>query len=139
MATVCRICSQLSEDWDRCIHGAEESSDGNGNPSSERGKGLDLLRPSFTLTEYVALLQRFYGFHRCWEPEVATLLEDELPQFFAPRRKLPNLEADLFHFEFEAKICEQFLCVGLYPRCERWVPHWDHCTSSRDRHSGDRF
>lgn len=61
-------------------------------------KDLDLLRSSLTLDHYVALLERFYGFHRLWEPEVATILETELPGFFAPRGKLQNIEADLLHF-----------------------------------------
>lgn len=58
---------------------------------------LDLLRPSLRLADYVALLERFYGFHRLWEPHVAALLETELPDFFRPRRKLQNIEADLRH------------------------------------------
>jgi len=56
---------------------------------------LDLLRPSFTLDQYVSLLRRFYGFHQPWESEVDSVLEVELPGFFAPRRKLENIESDL--------------------------------------------
>jgi heme oxygenase (biliverdin-IX-beta and delta-forming) len=58
-------------------------------------RNLDLLRSSFTREHYVAMLRRFYGFHHAWEPEVAARLDSELPDFFAPRRKLHNLEADL--------------------------------------------
>lgn len=59
---------------------------------------LDLLRSSLTLAEYITLLERFYGFHRIWEPQVAALLESHLPDFFASRRKLHHIEADLRHF-----------------------------------------
>ena len=58
-------------------------------------KDLDLLRLSFTAEHYVAVLRRFYGFHKSWEPEVNAGLESQLPGFFAPRRKLPNIESDL--------------------------------------------
>ncbi len=59
---------------------------------------LDLLRPSFKRDHYVALLKRFYAFHLPWELKVAAALETELPDFFKPRRKLQNLEADLRYF-----------------------------------------
>jgi heme oxygenase len=58
-------------------------------------RDLDLLRSSFTRRDYVSLLQRFYGFLQPWESEVEPLFEVELPEFFAPRRKLPNIAADL--------------------------------------------
>jgi heme oxygenase len=61
-------------------------------------KDLDLLSSSFTRDHYVALLRRFYGFHLPWEVKVETALETELPDFFTPRKKLQNLEADLRYF-----------------------------------------
>ena len=61
-------------------------------------KDLDLLRASFTRDDYVALLKRFYGFHLPWESKVGAVLEMELPDFFEPRKKLQNLEADLRYF-----------------------------------------
>jgi heme oxygenase len=61
-------------------------------------KNLDLLRSSFTRDQYVALLKRFYGFHLPWELAVEASLETELPDFFKPRKKLQNLEADLHYF-----------------------------------------
>jgi heme oxygenase len=64
---------------------------------------LDLLRPAFTRHDYAALLRRFYGFHQSWEPVVASRLEPELPGFFAPRRKLQYLEADLRYLGCETE------------------------------------
>jgi heme oxygenase len=61
-------------------------------------RDLDLLRPSFGRDHYVALLKQFYGFHLPWEVKVAAALERELPDFFKPRKKLQNLEADLRYF-----------------------------------------
>ena len=58
-------------------------------------RDLDLLRASFGRDQYLVLLRRFYGFHQAWEPKVEARLESELPGFFAPRRKLHNIEADL--------------------------------------------
>lgn len=42
---------------------------------------------------YRAWLERLYGFHRIWEPQVAQALQD--PVFFEPRRKLHLLATDL--------------------------------------------
>jgi heme oxygenase (biliverdin-IX-beta and delta-forming) len=66
-------------------------------------RNLDLLRSSFTRQHYVAMLRRFYGFHHAWEPQVAAQLDSELPDFFAPRRKLHNIEADLRYFGSEVE------------------------------------
>ena len=83
-------------------------------------KDLALLRPTLTLTltlsDYVALLKRFYGFHRVWEPQVATQLAAELPDLFPPRRKLQNLEADLRYFGCAADdLLGLASCVNLPP------------------------
>ena len=61
-------------------------------------KDLDLLRSSFTLDDYLEILQRFYGFYKSWEPVVTVQLEPELPGFFAPRKKLDTIEMDLTYF-----------------------------------------
>ena len=42
---------------------------------------------------YRTWLERLYGFHAIWEPQVAAALND--PAFFEPRRKLALLAADL--------------------------------------------
>lgn len=47
-----------------------------------------------TLDGYRGLLSRLYGFYAVWEPAAAMLVEDA---FFAPRRKLHLLAADLHH------------------------------------------
>jgi heme oxygenase (biliverdin-IX-beta and delta-forming) len=39
------------------------------------------------------LIERFWGFHRVWEPAAAALIDDEA--FFGPRRKLHLLQSDL--------------------------------------------
>jgi heme oxygenase len=42
---------------------------------------------------YRALLSRFYGFHRAWEPQAERIIAD--PAFLVPRRKTPLLVRDL--------------------------------------------
>jgi heme oxygenase len=66
-------------------------------------KDLDLLRPSFTLGHYVALLKGFYGFHLPWESKVEAALETELPDFFKARKKLQHLAEDLRYFGSETE------------------------------------
>lgn len=56
---------------------------------------LDLLNPTFDLSDYTALLRRFYGIYSVWEPRSAAVLDPVLPGFFTPRRKTPLLEFDL--------------------------------------------
>ncbi len=54
---------------------------------------LDLAEASVTLAGYRAVLARFHGFWRSWQPLAASLLQnDALTQ---PRRRLHLLEADL--------------------------------------------
>ena len=64
---------------------------------------LNLLDPSFTRIQYTALLKGFYGFHRPWESAVEAVLDTGLPGFFAPRKKLPYLEADLRYLGFASE------------------------------------
>jgi heme oxygenase len=79
-------------------------------------KDLDLLSPSFTREHYVALLKRFYGFHLPWELKVTAALETELPDFFEPRKKLQNLEADLRYFGSATEdLSSIVLCNNLPP------------------------
>src|ERR1017187_7980985 len=79
-------------------------------------RDMNLLRPSFTLDQYVSLLRRFYGFHQPWESEVDALLEVVLPSFFAPRRKLENIESDLrFLGSASEDLLHIPLCVKLPP------------------------
>jgi len=79
-------------------------------------RDLDLLRPSFTLDQYVALLQRFYGFHQPWESEVDALLDIELPGFFESRKKLEKIESDL---RFLGSEPQDLLHI---PLCEKLPP-----------------
>lgn len=53
---------------------------------------LDLLGPGLTLDRYRRLLERWYGFEATWERHAPAVLGDA---FFAPRRRLPMLDADL--------------------------------------------
>ncbi len=76
---------------------------------------LDLLRPSFTLDQYVSLRRRFYGFHRPWESEADSLLEEVLPGFFAPRRKLENIESDLRYLGSESQDLLHIALCGKLP------------------------
>jgi heme oxygenase len=79
-------------------------------------KSLDLLRLSFTLDDYVALLKRFYGFHLPWESKVEGALERELPDFFRHRKKLQNLEADLRYFGCDTEDLSSLVsCHNLPP------------------------
>lgn len=46
-----------------------------------------------------------HGFHQPWEAKVEARLESELPGFFAPRRKLHNIESDLRYLGLKPMIC----------------------------------
>lgn len=69
---------------------------------------LDLLRPTFKLPEYVALLKHFYGYYEPWERTAEPLVHQVFPGFFPLRAKTNLLLQDLHHF----KVNE----LGL-PRC----------------------
>lgn len=58
-------------------------------------RDLDLLSPGLTQERYRHLIERFYGFYAPWEQHVEGVMERALPGFFAPRRKVPLLLADL--------------------------------------------
>jgi heme oxygenase (biliverdin-IX-beta and delta-forming) len=61
---------------------------------------LDLLRQSFTLAEYVALLRRFQLYLRHWEPLVLDRLVREIPGLMGPRMKLEAIEKDMQDLAF---------------------------------------
>ncbi|WP_342151152.1 biliverdin-producing heme oxygenase [Methylorubrum sp. SB2] len=56
-------------------------------------RDLDWQERVATLPGYRALLARLRGFHAAYEPAIAVALADEA--FFAPRRRLAALDADL--------------------------------------------
>lgn len=54
---------------------------------------LGLLDSPMSYARFVAVLMRFHGFHRIWEPALAHALGDA--QFTVPRRRLLLIEHDL--------------------------------------------
>jgi heme oxygenase len=77
---------------------------------------LDLLRPSFTRGDYVALLRAFHGFYAPWEEAIEARIEPALPGFFGPRRKRDALEADLCSLGHDAeRLCAIARCRRLPP------------------------
>ena len=57
-------------------------------------QAIALERDDFSLPDLRSLMIGFYGFHRTWEPAVASLLASDGP-WFEPRRKLSALQSDL--------------------------------------------
>ncbi|MEF7616541.1 biliverdin-producing heme oxygenase [Aquincola sp. MAHUQ-54] len=60
---------------------------------------LDLLAEPLSYIRYVAVLMRFHGFHRVWEPALARVLQDEA--FLQPRQRLPLIEQDLRELDID--------------------------------------
>ncbi|SAL03837.1 Heme oxygenase [Caballeronia calidae] len=56
---------------------------------------LDLMRDDLQRNEYIALLERFYGYVSPWEDAAAACMPASLAGFFDARRKAPLLAADL--------------------------------------------
>jgi heme oxygenase len=56
---------------------------------------LDLMREDLQRDEYIALLERFYGYVAPWEDAAAGCMPAALATFFDERRKAPLLAADL--------------------------------------------
>ena len=56
---------------------------------------LDLLRFSFTPDDYLALLQRFYGFWEPWEALMTNTLSPETARVFQERKRSARLRSDL--------------------------------------------
>ncbi len=79
-------------------------------PVHDRLEGaLGLLDEWLDLAAYRQVIERFHGFWRGWEPQVAALLQDET--LLAPRRRAHLLAADLAALGVPAEVVE-----GL-PRC----------------------
>lgn len=63
-------------------------------PAHDKLEGtLGLLDERLGLDAYRRVLERFYGFWRGWEPQVAALFQDAA--FLGPRRRMHLLQADL--------------------------------------------
>ncbi|KXU87186.1 heme oxygenase [Caballeronia megalochromosomata] len=56
---------------------------------------LDLMRDDLQRDEYIALLERFYGYVAPWEDAAGACMPSSLADFFDARRKAPLLAADL--------------------------------------------
>ncbi|SAL79792.1 Heme oxygenase [Caballeronia peredens] len=56
---------------------------------------LDLMRDDLQRDEYIALLERFYGYVAPWEDATSACMPASLAAFFDERRKAPLLAADL--------------------------------------------
>ena len=54
---------------------------------------LDLLSEHLDLATYRGVLSKFYGFWKCWEPQMSGLVKDEI--LLNPRRRFHLLAADL--------------------------------------------
>lgn len=78
-------------------------------------RNLDLLDGTTTLTQYRALLGAFYGFYAPLEARIAnTIAATQLDFDYEPRRKTPNLHADLSALGLDsAQIARLPLCANL--------------------------
>ncbi|KAB1074789.1 biliverdin-producing heme oxygenase [Methylobacterium planeticum] len=65
-------------------------------------RSLDWEARVATLAGYRDLLARFRGFHGVYEPAIGAALADEA--FFAPRRRLARLDADLSDLGLDARL-----------------------------------
>ncbi len=70
---------------------------------------LGLLDERLGLDAYRRVIERFYGFWRNWEPQVATLFQDAA--FLDPRRRMHLLQADLVALGLSAH------AVAILPTC----------------------
>lgn len=75
----------------RSLHGRLREATGACHAVLEHALGL--LRPSCGAAHFRALLGRFHGFHRAWEPALANALGDD--DFLRRRQREPLLRADL--------------------------------------------
>lgn len=80
---------------------------------------LDLMRDDLQRDEYIALLERFYGYIAPWEDAAATHMPDALRTFFDERRKAMLLASDLISLTGER------VPVGSVPRADSLydLPH----------------
>jgi heme oxygenase (biliverdin-IX-beta and delta-forming) len=65
------------------------------NHHAQLENALDLMRDSWALDEYIALLEGFYGYVAAWENAASTHVPDHLRDFFGVRRKAALLVSDL--------------------------------------------
>jgi len=79
-------------------------------PAHDRLEGASgLLDETLDRDAYQAVLERFYGFWRGWQPHVATMLQDRA--LSEPRRRLHMLAADLLVMGASAR------ALGQLPVC----------------------
>ncbi|WP_250525755.1 biliverdin-producing heme oxygenase [Caballeronia sp. GAWG2-1] len=71
---------------------------------------LDLMQDSLQRAEYIALLERFYGYIAPWEDVAGAQMPESLQVFFDERRKAPLIAADL------AVLTGERVPVGSVPR-----------------------
>ena len=74
---------------------------------------LDLMRDDLQRDEYIALLERFYGYVAPWEDAAAACMPASLTDFFDARRKAPLLAADLVALTGEHQAVEHVSEYGL--------------------------
>jgi heme oxygenase (biliverdin-IX-beta and delta-forming) len=65
------------------------------NHHAQLENALDLMRESWSLDDYIALLEGFYGYVAAWENAAAAHMPDHLRAFFDARRKTALLASDL--------------------------------------------
>ena len=75
--------------------------------------GLGLMNEHLGLESYTGILARLYGFWRGWQPQVASLFQDE--PFLRPRRRLHLLAADLAALGVTATALETLPVCPLTP------------------------
>jgi heme oxygenase len=77
----------------------------------ELEKALDLLAPPLSRDRFLRLVQRFFGFHRVWEPTIAQ--HGFLREFHLARHRLPLLRGDLLALGMDATDIESLpLCYA---------------------------
>jgi len=85
-------------------------------PAHDKLEGtLGLLDERLNLEAYRKVIERFYGFWRNWEPQVAALYRNAA--FLDPRRRLHLLQADLAALGLSAR------AVAMLPVCPAPVLH----------------
>jgi heme oxygenase len=78
-------------------------------------QALDLMRASWSLDEYIALLEGFYGYVAPWEDAVAQDLPGHLQGFFHARRKAALLASDLALLTGDARRVESLPMTQQLP------------------------
>ncbi|WP_175940405.1 biliverdin-producing heme oxygenase [Caballeronia sp. BCC1704] len=73
---------------------------------------LDLMRDGLQRDEYIALLERFYGYVAPWEDAVGACLPASLHAFFDERRKTSLLAADLVALSGDPAAAESIMIAN---------------------------